>query len=95
MAKWVTEFKEPERAFEDSSRTNSPSTITTDENIETVERIGMCDRQISVRHLAYELPIPTTTVYEIMANDLGMKKVSTRWGTKIAHTYSTRKACGL
>ena len=34
-------------------------------------------RQVSVRHLAYELTIPTTTVYEIMSNDLDMNKVST------------------
>ena len=46
----------------------------------------MHDRQISVRRLAYELPIPTTTtttVYEIMSNHLGMKKVSTRWVPKL------------
>ena len=75
VIKWLTEFKEPERAFEDSART----TITTDENIEAVERIVMCDQQISLRCVAYELPIPTTTVYEIMNNHLGMKKVSIRW----------------
>ena len=38
----------------------------------------MRDRQISVRRLAYELTIPTTTVYEIVNNRLGMKKASTR-----------------
>ena len=46
VAKWVAEFKEPERGFEDSSRTGRPSTITTDENIQVVERIGMRERQI-------------------------------------------------
>ena len=38
----------------------------------------MLDRQISLRRIAYELIIPTTTVYEIISNHLGMKKVSTR-----------------
>ena len=38
----------------------------------------MRDRQITARSLAYELSIPTTTVYEIISNHLGMKKVSTR-----------------
>ena len=46
----------------------------------------MCNRQISVRRLPYELPIPTITVYEIISNHLGMKKVSTRW---VSNTYST------
>ena len=43
VVKWVAKFKEPERAFEDSPRTDRPSTITTDENIEAVERIRMRD----------------------------------------------------
>ena len=50
----------------------------------------MRDRPISVRHLAYELPIPTKTVYEIMSNHLGMKKVSTR---RVPNTYSTFSDC--
>ena len=60
-----------------------PSTITTDENIQATERILMCDRQISVRRLAEELAIPTTTVYEIISNHWGMKKVSTKWVPKL------------
>ena len=51
--------------------------------MEAVERMVIRDRQISVRHVAYELGLPTTTVYEIMSNHLGMKKVSTRWGRKL------------
>ena len=78
VAKWMGEFKESELAFEDSPRTGRPSTLTTDENIEAVERIVMRDRQISVRRIGYELPTPTTTVYRIMSNHLDMKKVSTR-----------------
>ena len=83
IAKWLAEFKELERAFEDSSRTRRSSTITTDENIGTIQRIMVRDRQISVRRLAYELPITTTTVYEIISNHLGMKKVFTRWTPKL------------
>ena len=61
-----------------------PSTITTDDNIEAVARIGMRDRQISICCVAYELPIPTTTtVYVIMSNHLDMKKLSTRWVLKL------------
>ena len=72
------EYEQPERIFEDSFRTGCPSTITTDQNIEAVERTTMRDWKISIRRIAYELCIPTTTVYEIMSNDLGMNKVSTR-----------------
>ena len=43
----------------------------------------MGDRQISVYRLAYELAIPKTTIYEIISNYLGMKKISTRWIPKL------------
>ena len=85
VAKCLTPSKHPQRAFEHSSRKGPTSTITAYQNIQVVERIVMRDQQVSVRHIFYELPIPTTTIYEIMSNDLGMNKM----GTKIAHTYST------
>ena len=43
----------------------------------------MRDQQISVCPTAYELAIPTTTVYEIMSNHLHTKKVSARWVSKL------------
>ena len=43
----------------------------------------MRDRQISIRPLAEELTIPKTIIYEIMHNQLGMKKVCTRWVPKL------------
>ena len=41
VVKWVTEFKDPERTFEDAPRMGHPSTITANENIEFVEQIVM------------------------------------------------------
>ena len=43
----------------------------------------MHDRPISLCRVVYRLAIPTTTIYETMSNDLGMKKVSTRWVPKL------------
>jgi transposase len=68
VAKWVAEFKDSERGFEDAPRIGCPSTTITDENIEAVERIVMRDRQISVRRVADELGIPKISVHEIMNN---------------------------
>ena len=56
-----------------------PSIITADENIETVERIVMHDRQISIHRLGEEL----TIIHEIMNNYMGMKKVCTQWVPKL------------
>ena len=79
VAKWVAEFKNSERAFEDAPRMGRPPTISADENIEIVERIVIRDRQISIRRLAEELAI----THEIMNNHMGMKKVCTRWVLKL------------
>ena len=43
----------------------------------------MRDRQVSIRRVAYELPIPKITIHEIMDNQLGMKKVCTWWVPKL------------
>ena len=83
VAKWVAEFKDPERAFEDAPRMDHPSTITANENIEAVERIVIRDRQLSIRRLAEELTIPKTIIHEIMNNHMGMKKVCTQWILKL------------
>ena len=47
--------------------------------LKPVEWIVMRDRQISVCSVAYQLPILTTTIHEIMSNHMGMTKVSIRW----------------
>ena len=83
VANWVAEFKNPERSFEDAPRMGCPSTTTADENIEAVERIVMRDRQISIGRLAKELGIPKTIIHETTDNQLGMKKVCTRWVPKL------------
>ena len=79
----MAEFKDPERGFEDAPQMGPPSTITANENIEAVERIVMPNRQISVRRVAEELAILKTIAREIMDNQLGMKKVCTRWVPKL------------
>ena len=76
----MAEFNSPEHGFEDAPRMGRrPSTITTQQIIEALQRIVMRDRQISIRRLAEELPI----IHEIMDNQLGMKKVCTRWRPKL------------
>ena len=79
VAKWLAEFKDPDRVFEDTPRMGLPSTITADENVKALERIVMRDRQISIRRLAEELAI----IHEIMNNHMSMKKVCTRWRPKL------------
>ena len=83
ITKWMAEFRKPARGFEDAPRMGRPLIITTEENIEAVERIVMRNRHVSVRPVAYELAIPKTIIHKIMDNQLGMKNVCTRWILKL------------
>ena len=79
----MAEFNDPERTFEDASLMGHQAIIAADKNIEAVERIVMCDRQISIRRLPEELAIPKTTTHGIMDKHMDMKKVCTRWAPKL------------
>ena len=82
-AKWVAEFKDLTGAYRDAPRSSRLSTALTDESIRAVEEVVMWDRQISVRSIADELGISKTSLYKIMNDYLGMKKVCTRWAPKL------------
>ena len=84
----MTEFRNPECAFEDAPRMGRPSTITIDENIEAVEQIVMRNRQVSVRRLAYELGFDHG---QSIGHEEGLHTV----GTEIVDTNSTYQPCGL
>ena len=83
VAKWVAEFKDPERGFEDAPQMDHPSIITANENIEAVEQIVIRERQISIHRVAEELAIPKITIHKIMNNHMGMKKVCKQWVLKL------------
>ena len=78
VAKWVDGFNDPTGAFKDAPRSARSPTTLTDESIRAVEQIVMHDRQISVRRIDDELDISKTSLYEIISDCLGMKKVCTR-----------------
>ena len=90
IVKCLTQYKEPERASEDSSRTAPTSTtITTDQNIQALQLIVMqTGKSLSIAKL-------TNCLFQeqhLMSNDLGMKKVSThKMGTEQLSTLSTER----
>ena len=52
---------------------------TTDENVETVHNLVMCDRRRDLRSIASEMGISFGAVQTILTDILGMSKVSARW----------------
>lgn len=58
-------------------------TSRTEENIEHVRRVLLKDRRVTVRMIAEELSISKDTVWTIITEDLGMRKVCAKMVPKI------------
>jgi energy-converting hydrogenase A subunit M len=69
---WHKRFKEGRE--EDERRRKN----WTDANVEKVQKLVRSDRRLSVRMMAEELNLDRETVRKILAEDLGMRKVSAK-----------------
>ena len=68
-----------EEGIEDDERSGPPKEATTDEEVEVVHSLVMCDRRRNLRDTAGEVGISFGAVQSILTNILGMSKVSARW----------------
>ena len=66
-------------SIEDDERSGRPKEATTDENVEIVHSLVMCDRRRNLRDIASEVGISFGAVQSILTDILGMSKVSARW----------------
>ena len=64
MKQWAAEFK-----------SGRPKDATTDENVEIVHNLVMCDRRRDMRSIASEVGISFGVVQRIQTDILGMSKV--------------------
>ena len=56
-----------------------PKEATTDENVEIVHSLVMCDRRRNLQDIASKVGISFGTVQSILTDILRMSKVSARW----------------
>ncbi|UYV68023.1 DAGLA [Cordylochernes scorpioides] len=68
---------------EDEHRPGRPVESVTQENIEKIHDLVMLDRRMTVRQIEETLGIPKTTVFRIMREHLGLRKLSARWVPKL------------
>ena len=78
VKKWAAEFTRGRESTEDDERCG-PKEATTDENVEIVHSLVMCDRRRNQRDIASEVGISFGAVQSILTDILGMSKVSARW----------------
>ncbi|UYV71807.1 hypothetical protein LAZ67_9000480 [Cordylochernes scorpioides] len=64
-------------------RAGRPSTSTTDENINEVEKMILANRRITVREVAEDLNISIGSCHSIFINDLGMRRVAAKFVPKL------------
>ncbi|UYV84904.1 hypothetical protein LAZ67_X003942 [Cordylochernes scorpioides] len=67
----------------DEERAGRPSTSTTDEKINEVEKMILANRRITVREVAEDLNISIGSCHSIFINDLGMRRVAAKFVPKL------------
>ena len=81
--RWYKMFSEGREDVNDKERAGRPSTSTTDEKINEVEKMVLANRRITVREVAEDLDISVGSCHSIFINDLGMRRVVAKFP---AHT---------
>ncbi|UYV65545.1 hypothetical protein LAZ67_3004659 [Cordylochernes scorpioides] len=76
-------FSEGREDVNDEERGGRPSTSTTDEKINEVEKMILANRRITVREVAEDLNISIGSCHSIFINDLGMKRVAAKFVQKL------------
>ena len=80
---WHKHFKDGQESVESDPHSGRPATSRAPENVERVQAAINKDRQLAVWELEAELGIPTTTVSEILTQDLGMKHVVAKFSLQL------------
>ena len=66
-------------SIDDDQRSGHPKDTSTDENVEIIHNLVMCDRRRDLQSIASEVDISFGVVQTILTDILGMSKVSARW----------------
>jgi hypothetical protein len=74
---WHRRFKEGQEDVQNDPRSGQPKTKRTDANVERVQTLVHPDQRLGVRIIA-ELNMNRETVRQIVKEDLGLRKISTK-----------------
>ncbi|UYV77151.1 hypothetical protein LAZ67_14003451 [Cordylochernes scorpioides] len=77
--RWYKIFPEGREDVNDEERAGRPSTSTTDEKINEVQKMILANRRITVREVAEDLNISIGSCHSIFINDLGMRRVAAKF----------------
>jgi len=80
---WHKRFKEGRDDVKDDERSGRPRTRRTDENVEKVRKLVCTDGPLSLRLMARKLNMHTSTVKEILTEDLGVRNFAAKMSKKM------------
>jgi hypothetical protein len=83
---WYRRFKEGREDVQDDPRSGQLKTQMTDANVDRVRILVLSDLSLGVRIIAEELNVNRETVRQIVNEDLGMRKFSTKMVSGILNT---------
>ena len=79
ICRWYADFKRGRTNVNDAERLGRPNEAVAPENIKQISKIIMYDRKLKVRKIANMVNISTGSASTIFINNLGMKKVFSKW----------------
>jgi len=92
--RWHKEFLDGRDSVEDEPRSGRICTSKTDENVTKVRALLMSYRRLTVRMIGSDLNFNHQTVHDILAEELGMRKICAKLAPKISPT-NKRKPDGM
>ncbi|UYV68429.1 hypothetical protein LAZ67_5004294 [Cordylochernes scorpioides] len=81
--RWYKMFSEGREDVNVEGRAGRPSTLTTDDKINEVEKMILANRRITVREVSEDLNISISSCHSIFINDLGMRRVTAKFVPKL------------
>jgi len=90
---WVAQFKRSDFFTCVAPRPGRPKTMTTPEIIDQVHELILEDRRISATSIAQQLSNSRERVGSIIHEDLDMRKLSAKWGSKCLNADQKRQRC--
>ncbi|UYV78284.1 hypothetical protein LAZ67_16000816 [Cordylochernes scorpioides] len=81
--RWYKMFSEGREDVNDEERAGRPSTSTTDEKINEVEKMILVNRRITAREVAEDLNISIGSCHSIFINDLGRRRIAAKFVPKL------------
>ncbi|QQP37687.1 Transposase, partial [Caligus rogercresseyi] len=74
-ARWHTEFDKGDFTLEKKTRPGRPLESRTEENVARVKRLVEDNPRMTTRQVAAEVSLPSTTVFRLMTEDLGLRNL--------------------